>query len=66
MFFGDSNLPQIDWEESASADRVCVRPHVDEDLDKLKHIYNGIDTVLVRRESNVVNRFLVDVISSPK
>lgn len=39
---------QIDWEESARAARACVRPHVDDDLDKLKHIYHGIDTVLVR------------------
>ncbi|EKM51809.1 uncharacterized protein PHACADRAFT_262157 [Phanerochaete carnosa HHB-10118-sp] len=36
----------IDWEESRNAARVCVRPHIDEDLDKLKHIYHGIDTVL--------------------
>lgn len=38
---------QINWEESANAARVCIRPHIDEDLDKLKHIYHGIDTVLV-------------------
>ncbi len=38
---------QIDWEESAIANRVSVRPRVDEDLDNLKHIYNGIDSVLV-------------------
>lgn len=37
----------INWEESANAARVCVRPHVDEDLDELKHIYHGIDAVLV-------------------
>ncbi|KAH7885327.1 DNA mismatch repair protein MutS [Phlebopus sp. FC_14] len=36
----------IDWEESAEADRVCVRPHVDEELDKRKHVYRGIDSVL--------------------
>ncbi|KAI0731903.1 DNA mismatch repair protein MutS [Fomitopsis betulina] len=36
----------IDWEESSLAGRVCVRPHVDEELDNLKHIYNGIDGVL--------------------
>ncbi|KAI0917200.1 hypothetical protein AcW1_007543 [Taiwanofungus camphoratus] len=36
----------IDWEESANADRVCVRPHIDEELDNLKHIYHGIDSVL--------------------
>ncbi|KIP05169.1 hypothetical protein PHLGIDRAFT_74704, partial [Phlebiopsis gigantea 11061_1 CR5-6] len=36
----------INWEESTQAARVCVRPHIDEDLDKMKHIYNGIDSVL--------------------
>ncbi len=39
---------QIDWEESTNAARVCVRPHIDEELDNLKHIYHGIDAVLVR------------------
>jgi len=39
----------IDWEESALAERVCIRPHIDEELDNLKHIYNGIDSVLVDR-----------------
>ena len=38
---------QIDWEESSVAGRVCVRPHLDEELDNRKHIYNGIDSVLV-------------------
>ncbi|KZV73807.1 hypothetical protein PENSPDRAFT_648571 [Peniophora sp. CONT] len=36
----------IDWEESSVAGRVCVRPHIDEELDNRKHIYNGIDAVL--------------------
>ncbi|KAJ3802460.1 muts domain V-domain-containing protein [Lentinula aff. detonsa] len=36
----------IDWEESAEARRVCVRPHIDEELDNRKHVYHGIDTVL--------------------
>ncbi|KAJ6605673.1 DNA mismatch repair protein MutS [Mycena sp. CBHHK59/15] len=36
----------IDWEESANAGRVCVRPHVDEELDNRKHVYHGIDSVL--------------------
>ncbi|KDQ62441.1 hypothetical protein JAAARDRAFT_189767 [Jaapia argillacea MUCL 33604] len=39
---------KIDWEESANAGRVCIRPHVDEELDKLKHIYHGIDSVLCK------------------
>ncbi|GAW05700.1 dna mismatch repair protein msh5 [Lentinula edodes] len=36
----------IDWEESTEARRICVRPHIDEELDNRKHVYNGIDTVL--------------------
>ena len=39
---------QIDWEESSYHDRVCIRPHIDKDLDNRKHIYHGIDSVLVR------------------
>jgi len=37
---------QIDWEESTLLQRVCVRPHIDEELDNRKHVYNGIDAVL--------------------
>ncbi|KAJ4468951.1 muts domain V-domain-containing protein [Lentinula lateritia] len=36
----------IDWEESTEARRICVRPHIDEELDNRKHVYHGIDTVL--------------------
>ncbi|KAH9941054.1 muts domain V-domain-containing protein [Amylocystis lapponica] len=36
----------IAWEESATAGRVCVKPHIDEELDNMKHVYNGIDTIL--------------------
>ncbi|KAF8073753.1 DNA mismatch repair protein MutS [Lyophyllum atratum] len=36
----------IDWEESANAARVCVRSHIDEELDNRKHVYHGIDSVL--------------------
>ncbi|KAF8627457.1 hypothetical protein AX17_006270 [Amanita inopinata Kibby_2008] len=36
----------IDWEESVHAGRVCVRQHVDEELDSRKHTYYGIDSVL--------------------
>ncbi|KAI0031053.1 DNA mismatch repair protein MutS [Vararia minispora EC-137] len=38
----------IDWEDSTTAGRICIRPHVDEELDNRKHVYNGIDTVLSR------------------
>ncbi|KAH7915490.1 DNA mismatch repair protein MutS [Hygrophoropsis aurantiaca] len=43
---GNAVNETIDWEESAIAGRVCVRPHIDEELDKRKHVYNGIDGVL--------------------
>ncbi|KAH8998418.1 muts domain V-domain-containing protein [Lactarius akahatsu] len=36
----------IDWEESMLLQRVCVRPHIDEELDNRKHLYNGVDAVL--------------------
>ncbi|KAH9983340.1 DNA mismatch repair protein MutS [Russula compacta] len=36
----------IDWEESTLLQRVCVRPHIDEELDNRKHVYNGVDAVL--------------------
>lgn len=36
----------IDWEESAEMERICIRPHIDEELDNRKHAYCGIDSVL--------------------
>ncbi|THH28695.1 hypothetical protein EUX98_g5476 [Antrodiella citrinella] len=36
----------INWDESVQAGRICVRPHIDDELDQLKHLYNGIDEVL--------------------
>ena len=30
-----------------NAARVCVRPRIDDELDNLKHIYSGLDSVLV-------------------
>lgn len=38
---------QIDWEESSNAARVCVRPHVDAELDDWKRIFHGLGSVLV-------------------
>ncbi|KAI0775544.1 DNA mismatch repair protein MutS [Trametes elegans] len=43
---GNTVNETIDWEESTNAGRVCVRPHVDGDLDNFRHIYHGIDAVL--------------------
>jgi DNA mismatch repair protein MSH5 len=41
------HTPQIDWEESANEGRVCVRPHIDPELDEWKHNYAGLDETLV-------------------
>ncbi|PIL22345.1 hypothetical protein GSI_15033 [Ganoderma sinense ZZ0214-1] len=54
----------IDWEESAIANRVCVRPRVDEELDNLKHIYNGIDSVLSKVATQVSTTIPPDYTSS--
>ncbi|KAH9841446.1 DNA mismatch repair protein MutS [Rhodofomes roseus] len=54
----------IDWEESALAGRVCVRPHIDEELDNLKHIYNGIDSVLSRVAQQISETIPPDYASS--
>jgi DNA mismatch repair protein MSH5 len=47
------NFAQIDWEESTLLQRVCVRPHIDEELDNRKHVYSGIDAVLVSELTRV-------------
>ncbi|KAM5533149.1 hypothetical protein V8D89_013197 [Ganoderma adspersum] len=54
----------IDWEESAIANRVCVRPRIDEELDNLKHIYNGIDSVLSKVAIQVSETIPPDYVSS--
>ncbi|KAF9452964.1 hypothetical protein P691DRAFT_659812 [Macrolepiota fuliginosa MF-IS2] len=50
----------IDWEESTLAERVCVRPGIDEELDNRKHVYHGIDSVL----SNVAHQISQSVPTS--
>ncbi|TBU56560.1 hypothetical protein BD310DRAFT_960111 [Dichomitus squalens] len=50
----------IDWEESTNTGRVCVRPRIDEELDNLKHIYNGIDSVLSKVAVQVSATILPD------
>ena len=37
----------IDFEESAVMSRLIVKPGVSEELDQLKHVYNGLDDFLV-------------------
>ena len=46
IYVGDK--PQIDWEDSKTEGRICVRRHVDPELDEWKHVYNGLSSVLVR------------------
>lgn len=55
---------QIDWEESTLAERVCVRPGIDEELDNRKHVYHGIDSVLVSAWWSVIVRTLKSEIPS--
>ncbi|OSD07423.1 hypothetical protein PYCCODRAFT_1463684 [Trametes coccinea BRFM310] len=50
---GNAVNETIDWEESTNAGRVCVKSHVDEELDNLKHIYHGIDAVLSKVATRV-------------
>ncbi|KAF8578057.1 hypothetical protein K439DRAFT_1654890 [Ramaria rubella] len=45
---GNAVNETVDWEESTNAGRVCVRPHVDEELDEWKRIFHGLDSVLSR------------------
>ncbi|KAG9315778.1 DNA mismatch repair protein mutS [Chiua virens] len=50
----------IDWEESAEVARMCVRPHVDEELDQRKHVYRGIDSILSNVAEQLSQTFPVD------
>ncbi|TFY68394.1 hypothetical protein EVG20_g3567 [Dentipellis fragilis] len=54
----------IDWEESGSAGRICVRPHIDEELDNRKHIYHGIDTVLSKVAEDIAETVPPDYATS--
>ncbi|KAH8114747.1 muts domain V-domain-containing protein [Phellopilus nigrolimitatus] len=61
---GNAVHETIDWEESTHAGRVCVRPNIDEELDKWKHIYNGIDGVLSRVAEQIGETVPADYASS--
>ncbi|KAJ7784480.1 DNA mismatch repair protein MutS [Mycena metata] len=54
----------IDWEESANAGRVCVRPNIDEELDNRKHVYHGIDAVLSKVAEQICQTVPPDYASS--
>ncbi|KAI0643124.1 DNA mismatch repair protein MutS [Trametes meyenii] len=61
---GNAVNETIDWEESTNAGRVCVRPHIDDELDNLKHVYNGIDTVLSKVATQISATIPPDYASS--
>ncbi|OCB88935.1 hypothetical protein A7U60_g3890 [Sanghuangporus baumii] len=61
---GNAIHETIDWEESLYAGRVCVRPAIDEELDKWKHIYNGLDSVLSRVATQISETVPADYTSS--
>lgn len=54
----------IDWEESVNAGRVCVRPHIDEELDNRKHVYHGIDSILSKVAEQICENVPRDYASS--
>ncbi|KAF9013228.1 muts domain V-domain-containing protein [Cyathus striatus] len=54
----------IDWEESSNVDRVCVRPHIDEELDNRKHVYHGIDSILSKVAYQISESVPVEFASS--
>ncbi|KAG1745988.1 DNA mismatch repair protein MutS [Suillus paluster] len=45
---GNAVNETIDWEESTSNNRICVRPYIDDELDQRKHVYAGLDAVLCK------------------
>ncbi|KAI0822038.1 DNA mismatch repair protein MutS [Trametes gibbosa] len=61
---GNAVNETIDWEESTNAARVCVRPHVDEELDNMKHVYHGIDAVLSKVAMQISSKIPPDYTSS--
>ncbi|KIJ54568.1 hypothetical protein M422DRAFT_73531 [Sphaerobolus stellatus SS14] len=54
----------IDWEESFDAGRVCVRPHVDEELDEWKRTLHGLDSLLSRVAGQIADELTSDYTES--
>ncbi|GLB38388.1 putative ATPase domain of DNA mismatch repair MUTS family protein [Lyophyllum shimeji] len=54
----------IDWEESVHTARVCVRPHIDEELDNRKHVYHGIDSILSKVAEQICEKVPAEYASS--
>ncbi|KAG2129489.1 DNA mismatch repair protein MutS [Suillus clintonianus] len=61
---GNAVNETIDWEESISNNRICVRPHIDEELDQRKHVYAGLDAVLCKVAEQICQNIPVDYTES--
>ncbi|KAG1772449.1 DNA mismatch repair protein MutS [Suillus occidentalis] len=61
---GNAVNETIDWEESTNNNRICVRPHIDEELDQKKHVYAGLDAVLSKVAEQTCQKIPVDYAAS--
>ncbi|OAX42862.1 hypothetical protein K503DRAFT_274375 [Rhizopogon vinicolor AM-OR11-026] len=61
---GNAVNETIDWEESATNNRVCVRPYIDEELDQKKHVYAGLDAVLCKVAEQICQKIPMDYTKS--
>ncbi|KAF8294171.1 hypothetical protein DL93DRAFT_856925 [Clavulina sp. PMI_390] len=55
---------RIDWETSESERRTCIRHGIDEELDKFKHAYYGLDQVLSRTALKIKKEVPPDSVES--
>ncbi|KII86749.1 hypothetical protein PLICRDRAFT_164045 [Plicaturopsis crispa FD-325 SS-3] len=61
---GNAVNETIEWEESVNESRVCVKPHIDDELDRRKHVYHGIDAVLSKVADKMAKSVPADHASS--
>ncbi|KAG1751159.1 DNA mismatch repair protein MutS [Suillus lakei] len=61
---GNAVNETIDWEESTSNNRICVRPYIDEELDQRKHVYAGLDAVLCKVAEQICQKIPGDYTTS--
>ncbi|KAF8320953.1 muts 5 family protein [Clavulina sp. PMI_390] len=55
---------RIDWETSENERRTCIRHGIDEELDKFKHAYYGLDQVLSRTALKIKKEIPPDSVES--
>ncbi|KAF8297748.1 hypothetical protein DL93DRAFT_760795 [Clavulina sp. PMI_390] len=55
---------RIDWETSENERRTCIRHGIDEELDKFKHAYYGLDQVLSRTALKIKKEVPPDSVES--